>query len=302
MKRMLQLVYESETFKRETTIKMDDALVLNTRTNDDGELTTESGFITSVKDFFLNAIHKIKSVLTFGLKNVDLNTKYINDKVEELRMLNKNFNVLSTKKFSDIENIQIPIMMGMKPDYRVTAFELNNIINTINVMQPIMKEFNELLTKLIINQNGIRLSSDSKIFNSERTLFKIEERISGIIGELTEVRKPKDLKLVKEVFSNISNMKDIRDSYIKAYQETLKFDLNEYNKNIVLMGELLDSWINTLHGDSSEVKSSSNMVYIVKTNTQLFANITTSIGIYMAFLNQTSSFFISNIKILTEGK
>ena len=292
------LLLNKDILTKETAQDVSDYLIYNER-EIDGVMTTESGFITSVKEFFLNIINKVKNVLRIGLDNVDINQKYYIDKINLLRDLNKTLNNLNSRKFSEIEDIELPIMMGMKLDYKTTVFELSNIVVALKDINPAIEEFNLILNKLVGNYSGIRLSSDPKLFTRTHTLVKINEKLNKILGELTEVKKPKDIKKARELFSNISGIKDTRDNYMKVYKDTLDFDLVKYKNSINLMGELLEGWIATLHGEGSEIKSSTNVVTIVKANTSLFADITTSIGIYLAILNQTSAFFMSDLKILS---
>jgi hypothetical protein len=118
------------------------------------------------------------------------------------------------------------------------------------------------------------------------------------LKELVEGKKPVDVKQVKQLFNNVSGMKDIKDSYVKAYMSTINFDLTKYKNSIDEMVNLIDVWLPTLHGNGDEVKASTNIVNLVKNTTNEFATITTLIGMYVLQLNQTSNFFISNIKIL----
>lgn len=296
-KDVLGLLLDKDIFTTETGVNIEDYLVHSIR-NVGEEVTIESGFITSVKEFFLNILKKIKDTLGFTLKDEDVKQKYYIDKMNSLRDVSKTIAALGSRKFSEIEDIELPIMMGMKVDYRTTVFELSNIITAMKEVVPAIDEFNILLSKLVGNYGGIRLSSDPKIFNKTQSLIKVSDKLTRILGELTEVKKPKDIKPAKEIFNNITGIKDIRDSYIKVYKDTLDFDLEKYKNSVNAMGELLDGWMATLHGDSKEIKSSTNIVQIVKTNTRLFADITTSLGIYLLYLNQTSAFFMSDIKIL----
>lgn len=296
-KDVLGLLLDKDIFTTETGVNIEDYLVHSIR-NVGEEVTIESGFITSVKEFFLNILKKIKDTLGFTLKDEDVKQKYYIDKMNSLRDVSKTIAALGSRKFSEIEDIELPIMMGMKVDYRTTVFELSNIITAMKEVVPAIDEFNILLSKLVGNYGGIRLSSDPKIFNKTQSLIKVSDKLTRILGELTEVKKPKDIKPAKEIFNNITGIKDIRDSYIKVYKDTLDFDLEKYKNSVNAMSELLDGWIATLHGDSKEIKSSTNIVQIVKTNTRLFADITTSLGIYLLYLNQTSAFFMSDIKIL----
>lgn len=296
-KDVLGLLLDKDIFTTETGVNIEDYLVHSIR-NVGEEVTIESGFITSVKEFFLNILKKIKDTLGFTLKDEDVKQKYYIDKMNSLRDVSKTIAALGSRKFSEIEDIELPIMMGMKVDYRTTVFELSNIITAMKEVVPAIDEFNILLSKLVGNYGGIRLSSDPKIFNKTQSLIKVSDKLTRILGELTEVKKPKDIKPAKELFNNITGIKDIRDSYIKVYKDTLDFDLEKYKNSVNAMSELLDGWIATLHGDSKEIKSSTNIVQIVKTNTRIFADITTSLGIYLLYLNQTSAFFMSDIKIL----
>ena len=145
--------------------------------------------------------------------------------MNSLRDVSKTIAALGSRKFSEIEDIELPIMMGMKVDYRTTVFELSNIITAMKEVVPAIDEFNILLSKLVGNYGGIRLSSDPKIFNKTQSLIKVSDKLTRILGELTEVKKPKDIKPAKEIFNNITGIKDIRDSYIKVYKDTLDFDL-----------------------------------------------------------------------------
>ena len=66
------LLLNKDILTKETAQGVSDYLIYNKR-EIDGVITTESGFITSVKQFFLNIINKVKNVLRIGLDNVDIN-------------------------------------------------------------------------------------------------------------------------------------------------------------------------------------------------------------------------------------
>ena len=261
-------------------------------------IVTESAFIDSIKNAFVAIVLKIRSILVSGFKDIDFTYKYQMDRVNELKSLNKDLSIIEKFKFSEIEDIELPIMMGMKLDYKTFVFELNNISLLIKDLHPMVNDFNLLLNKLIGNYDGVRLSNDRNIYRHSNNLYNIGYKVDKILKELVEGKKPVDVKQVKYLFNNVSGMKDIKDSYVKAYMSTINFDLTKYKNSIDEMANLIDVWLPTLHGNGDEVKASTNIVNLVKNTTNEFATITTLIGMYVLQLNQTSNFFISNIKIL----
>ena len=261
-------------------------------------IVTESAFIDSIKNAFVAIVLKIRSILVSGFKDIDFTYKYQMDRVNELKSLNKDLSIIEKFKFSEIEDIELPIMMGMKLDYKTFVFELNNISLLIKDLHPMVNDFNLLLNKLVGNYNGIRLSNDRNIYKHSNNLYNISNKVDKILKELVEGKKPVDVKQVKQLFNNVSGMKDIKDSYVKAYMSTINFDLTKYKNSIDEMANLIDVWLPTLHGNGDEVKASTNIVNLVKNTTNEFATITTLIGMYVLQLNQTSNFFISNIKTL----
>ena len=261
-------------------------------------IVTESAFIDSIKNAFVAIVLKIRSILVSGFKDIDFTYKYQIDRVNELKSLNKDLSIIEKFKFSEIEDIELPIMMGMKLDYKTFVFELNNISLLIKDLHPMVNDFNLLLNKLVGNYNGIRLSNDRNIYKHSNNLYNISNKVDKILKELVEGKKPVDVKQVKYLFNNVSGMKDIKDSYVKAYMSTINFDLTKYKNSIDEMANLIDVWLPTLHGNGDEVKASTNIVNLVKNTTNEFATITTLIGMYVLQLNQTSNFFISNIKTL----
>ena len=261
-------------------------------------IATESAFIVNLKNAFIAIVLKIRSILVSGFKDIDFTYKYQMDRVNELKSLNKDLSIIEKFKFSEIEDIELPIMMGMKLDYKTFVFELNNISLLIKDLQPMVDDFNLLLNKLVGNYNGIRLTNDRNIYKHSNNLYNISNKVDKILKELTDGKKPVDVKQVKYLFNNVSGMKDIKDSYVKAYMSTINFDLTKYKNSIDEMANLIDVWLPTLHGNGDEVKASTNIVNLVRNTTNEFATITTLIGMYVLQLNQTSNFFISNIKIL----
>ena len=261
-------------------------------------IVTESAFIDSIKNAFVAIVLKIRSILVSGFKDIDFTYKYQMDRVNELKSLNKDLSIIEKFKFSEIEDIELPIMMGMKLDYKTFVFELNNISLLIKDLHPMVNDFNLLLNKLIGNYDGVRLSNDRNIYRHSNNLYNISNKVDKILKELVEGKKPVDVKQVKYLFNNVSGMKDIKDSYVKAYMSTINFDLTKYKNSIDEMANLIDVWLPTLHGNGDEVKASTNIVNLVKNTTNEFATITTLIGMYVLQLNQTSNFFISNIKTL----
>lgn len=261
-------------------------------------IVTESAFIDSIKNAFVAIVLKIRSILVSGFKDIDFTYKYQMDRVNELKSLNKDLSIIEKFKFSEIEDIELPIMMGMKLDYKTFVFELNNISLLIKDLHPMVNDFNLLLNKLIGNYDGVRLSNDRNIYRHSNNLYNIGYKVDKILKELVEGKKPVDVKQVKQLFNNVSGMKDIKDSYVKAYMSTINFDLTKYKNSIDEMANLIDVWLPTLHGNGDEVKASTNIVNLVKNTTNEFATITTLIGMYVLQLNQTSNFFISNIKTL----
>ena len=261
-------------------------------------IATESAFIDSIKNAFVAIVLKIRSILVSGFKDIDFTYKYQMDRVNELKSLNKDLSIIEKFKFSEIEDIELPIMMGMKLDYKTFVFELNNISLLIKDLHPMVNDFNLLLNKLIGNYDGVRLSNDRNIYRHSNNLYNIGYKVDKILKELVEGKKPVDVKQVKQLFNNVSGMKDIKDSYVKAYMSTINFDLTKYKNSIDEMANLIDVWLPTLHGNGDEVKASTNIVNLVRNTTNEFATITTLIGMYVLQLNQTSNFFISNIKTL----
>ena len=77
-------------------------------------IATESAFIVNLKNAFVAIVLKIRSILVSGFKDIDFAYKYQMDRVNELKSLNKDLSIIEKFKFSEIEGIELPIMIGMK--------------------------------------------------------------------------------------------------------------------------------------------------------------------------------------------
>ena len=260
---------------------------------EDGTLTTEGigSFVAHVKEFFRHILSKIGIAMGNSLIGVEKYSKYFDDKIRSLNNMSRDISKLNGVGFSTIEDIKVPVMMGMKPKYSDLVFELNNLIEEFKKAETFATEFNVFLTKLVTDNVGLRLSNDPKLFTNANEVSKLAERTSKIIEEITETRKPTDIKPVKDIFYNISTISTVKDNYVKLFKDTIAFNTNEFKIEIERMCKLLDAWISTLDS-KDEVKASTNVLNKVKTLTSDFAVTTTNVGVYLAYLNQSSGFFI----------
>lgn len=265
-------------------------------------LTTESGFtfVTKVKDFFANTIREIKNKLSNIFSQQDVTLKYQEDKIKELKLLTNICSRLGSIKFSQIEYIELPIMMGMKPNYNQTVFELNNLLVSFKGAIEQIEDLNNLLSNLIVDKDDIRISSNPKLYKYTREIIDTRNKTTRIVNEITETKQPVDVKQAGKLFNNLGSIKDINISYINLYQETIKFDIGKYVTGINRLSTLLTAWIDSVNDRDSEVKYSSNVISIVQDNVSNIANITTNLGIYIAYLNQTSAFFATDVNMLSE--
>lgn len=265
-------------------------------------LTTESGFtfVTKVKDFFVNTIREIENKLSNIFSQQDITLKYQEDKIKELKLLTNICSRLGSIKFSQIEYIELPIMMGMKPNYNQTVFELNNLIASFKGATEQIEDLNNLLSNLIVDKDDIRISNNPKLYKFAREILDTRNKTTRIINEITETKQPVDVKQAGKLFNNLGSIKDINVSYINLYQETIKFDIGKYVTGINRLSTLLTAWIDSVNDRDSEVKYSSNVISIVQDNVSNIANITTNLGIYIAYLNQTSAFFATDVNMLSE--
>ena len=265
-------------------------------------LTTESGFtfVTKVKDFFANTIREIKNKLSNIFSQQDITVKYQEDKIKELKLLTNMCSKLGSIKFSQIEYIELPIMMGMKPNYNQTVFELNNLLVSFKGAIEQIEDLNNLLSNLIVDKDDIRISNNPKLYKFAREILDTRNKTTRIVNEITETKQPVDVKKATNLFNNLGSIKDINVNYINLYQETIKFDITKYVIAINRLSSLLTTWIDSVNDRDSDVKYSSNVINIVQDNVSNIANITTNLGIYIAYLNQTSAFFITDIKMLNE--
>ena len=78
--------------------------------------------------------------------------------------MSRDISKLNGVGFSTIEDIKVPVMMGMKPKYSDLVFELNNLIEEFKKAKTFAAEFNVFLTKLVTDNVGLRLSNDPKLF------------------------------------------------------------------------------------------------------------------------------------------
>lgn len=265
-------------------------------------LTTESGFtfVTKVKDFFANTIREIRNKLSNIFSQQDITLKYQEDKIKELKLLTNICSRLGSIKFSQIEYIELPIMMGMKPNYNQTVFELNNLIASFKGATEQIEDLNNLLSNLIVDKDDIRISNNPRLYKFAREILDTRNKTTRIINEITETKQPIDVKQAGKLFNNLGSIKDINVSYINLYQETIKFDIGKYVTGINRLSTLLTAWIDSVNDRDSEVKYSSNVISVVQDNVSNIANITTNLGIYIAYLNQTSAFFATDVNMLSE--
>ncbi len=265
-------------------------------------LTTESGFtfVTKVKDFFANTIREIKNKLSNIFSQQDVTLKYQEDKIKELKLLTNICSRLGSIKFSQIEYIELPIMMGMKPNYNQTVFELNNLLVSFKGAIEQIEDLNNLLSNLIVDKDDIRISSNPKLYKYAREILDTRNKTTRIVNEITETKQPVDVKQAGKLFNNLGSIKDINISYINLYQETIKFDISKYIISINRLSTLLTAWIDSVNDRDGEVKYSSNVITVVQDNVSNIANITTNLGIYIAYLNQTSAFFATDVNMLSE--
>lgn len=265
-------------------------------------LTTESGFtfVTKVKDFFANTIREIRNKLSNIFSQQDITLKYQEDKIKELKLLTNICSRLGSIKFSQIEYIELPIMMGMKPNYNQTVFELNNLIASFKGATEQIEDLNNLLSNLIVDKDDIRISNNPRLYKFAREILDTRNKTTRIINEITETKQPTDVKQAGKLFNNLGSIKDINVSYINLYQETIKFDIGKYVTGINRLSTLLTAWIDSVNDRDGEVKYSSNVISVVQDNVSNIANITTNLGIYIAYLNQTSAFFATDVNMLSE--
>lgn len=265
-------------------------------------LTTESGFtfVTKVKDFFANTIREIRNKLSNIFSQQDITLKYQEDKIKELKLLTNICSRLGSIKFSQIEYIELPIMMGMKPNYNQTVFELNNLITSFKGAIEQIEDLNNLLSNLIVDKDDIRISNNPRLYKFAREILDTRNKTTRIINEITETKQPTDVKQAGKLFNNLGSIKDINVSYINLYQETIKFDIGKYVTGINRLSTLLTAWIDSVNDRDGEVKYSTNVISVVQDNVSNIANITTNLGIYIAYLNQTSAFFATDVNMLSE--
>ena len=147
-------------------------------------LTTESGFtfVTKVKDFFANTIREIRNKLSNIFSQQDITLKYQEDKIKELKLLTNICSRLGSIKFSQIEYIELPIMMGMKPNYNQTVFELNNLIASFKGATEQIEDLNNLLSNLIVDKDDINRCVSNAIIILSSVDFN-NEILTNIVGD-----------------------------------------------------------------------------------------------------------------------
>lgn len=167
-------------------------------------LHTESGFLSTITDFFKDKLNNIRDLFN------NSNTKYSIKTEPFIREMNthaKNMSDLLTVPFSNVADIVIPTNETFKTDLLTTAQYINRgCISIANHIIPCLEETDVLISKVLL---------DPDYWNSSRPINTITDR-SAVITELYELldklvdpNSKKELVEYKTLLNNVGTIEEI---------------------------------------------------------------------------------------------
>lgn len=194
--------------------------------------------LSGISDIFTVNIQRLTSILDTDTKPVQLK--------EVLDLENKINSIINSDiKMIDIAKIQTPITLGFKTDL-VKASEFLKIgFNLIdNSLPNMIKEVDELLSKMLSDKNYIKSTRPIKYDETWSMNYKLSELLTEIIDE----NGVKDRTSLENILPNINsfkvtldNIKMVNNSYDIAKLEKIKKDAKKIAERVTILQNYLNN-------------------------------------------------------------
>lgn len=253
-------------------------------------LSTEENdtVIKQFANFFVNKIDAIAGVFSKNKTRVPgvLDKEY-NQFVKDLVAVKKDIEpIISTVKFSHVETMAIPVMLGLRGDLIHTVEQLKTGMDIVNKsLLTSLSETDKVVAKVLSDNNYRTATRPTN--NDNHADYESYSKLSDILTELIDSNGVKDTKKLKELLPNVSSIETLYNTLLDiANTNTLK-NMKEIESAIKIISERTNVLFEDMGSDMSTVEMSKPIAYHLANRLEVTAKlVTTSISI-MHVYNQT---------------
>lgn len=265
------------------------------------KLSNESAspsFILNIKSYFTNGLLSITNSVNNFFKTYTVTDKYFKDNVNNLNSKNKIITSISGMKYSEIDNLESYVVIGMKMDYLSTVKELKQFIPFIKTLKGDIDKVSTFIENMINNHNDIRMSNIRYVDNDN--LYFINNKTTAIINEVVDGKIINELRPIKNIMPNILSFKIVKDEFVYINSELEKSDIENIKKSIDRLITATNLWLKTCN-ENNEMYSKYSVEQL-QVSVELIAKIITNFGTFLVLSNQFTSYYLTMLDLINDKK
>lgn len=265
------------------------------------KLSSESAspsFILNIKSYFSNGLLAVTNSINNLFKTYTVTDKYFRDNVNSLNSKNKIISTISTMKFSEIENLETFVVIGMKLDYLSTVKELKLFIPFIKNLKADIDKTSTFIENMINNHNDIRMSNIRHVDNDN--LYYVSNKTNAIIEEIIDGKVVNESRQIKNIMPNIMSFKIVKDEFLHINSELEKSDIENIKKSIDRLITVTNLWLKICN-DNNEMYSKFSIEQL-QVSIELISKIVTNFGTFLVLSNQFTSYYLTTLDLINDKK
>ena len=263
-----------------------------------GMLTTEDSYVSKLKPFFIDGVHKIVESMSELKDRLFMRSDVFKDKIDDLNKygrFNKDIKSLTYSKYSEM---QLPVMLGTNVNYLVASQKLIKFPSYIAGLDTVINDFINNLEMMMNEKYDDRLvlrKFDNRYYN----IVEVKSETSNLIFSLVNSRANNDMMKLENLLPNFTSLDTIKDNFVNICKELNKADISKLEKSVETLVNTIDTWQRVIKRQD-DTRHSNYMVEDIKNNTVHIAELVTNIGMLITITFQYITFYNRAVAELQE--
>lgn len=198
-------------------------------------------FVEKIASFFTSKIPEVAKSFFGNIERTNaLSKDQYNSFVAELIDLDKPIEkIVDTARFSDVATINIPVMLGLRPNLLKNVEELSRGITIINNDLAYALDYCDKLIAKVLSDKNFRMST--KPLSGNDKIWEAKRKLEDVIGHIIDANGVKDSMKINDLLPNISSLVKIRETLLQTAKGSTLSELENINKNTKRIAEKTDA-------------------------------------------------------------
>lgn len=222
-----------------------------------------STIITGIKKYFTDTLPAVSKIFSTNASRAGkIDKEQYNSFLKTIYELEKDIGKIEKLPYSEVENIKVPVMLGMRTDLLNTVTILSQASEVVNDNLLTLVEYTDIFVSLVMSDKDFRTASRvnySRIKESFRkenkntldinSIEHVYDKLQNYINQVVDPKNHYDQRSIKQLIPNISSLYHIQSILLETAKSNTLENVELLEKEVGKISSRIDTLYDYISSD-----------------------------------------------------